>query len=534
MRFLGAGAWQDAEAAAQAALADDPADPSAELLLGLAVAAMGEAGRAAAVLNRVAEVRPDAAHPCTDVAALRPPLPRGLVARQFRACLSLTPDNSRLRLGFAEFLLDNQQPEEAEAVLVDAPDSVAAWHLRGLSQAERSFFGGAIDSFRAAVTMDPNAAASWSNLGMMLKIEGQYGASIEAHDRAVSLAPHNARFRVNRAVALLQSGLWERAWTGYEARLELPECGGLDLSTLLLSLRPSDSLHGTTVLALHEDGYGDTLQFLRYLPMLAARGARVLACVPPALGRLMAMVPGVNEVFTDLRDLPAHDFLCPVFSLPRVFGTTVHTIPPVPKLALDPALLRKWSDKLPIDGLLVGLVWAGQARPNLTGFTTLDRRRSAGLAAFAPLADVPGVRLISLQAGAPARQPRPAGMTLLDMMGQVTDFADTAALIAGLDVVVSVDTSVVHLAGLMGKPVFLLDRYDNCWRWLSDRMDSPWYPHLTIFRQPEPGDWASAVARAAASLHAMAMYRGAVPASAGSGMRETTVPARAREAALID
>jgi hypothetical protein len=199
-----------------------------------------------------------------------------------------------------------------------------------------------------------------------------------------------------------------------------------------------------------------------------------------------------------------------MFSLPRVFATTVQTVPPVPRIALDPALVRRWEASLPEAGpLRAGLVWAGQARPALAGFRTLDQRRSAGLAAFAPFAAVPGVVLISLQAGPAARQFRPAGMALVDPMPAVTDFADTAAIIANLDVVISVDTSVVHLAGLLGKPVFLLDRYDGCWRWLSGRTDSPWYPDLTIFRQEQPGDWSVPMARAAASLHAMSLYRGA-------------------------
>jgi tetratricopeptide (TPR) repeat protein len=506
MAHLRAGAWQDAETSARAALADDPADLNAVLLLGLAVAAMGEASRAAPALARVAAERPDAAHPCSDLVSMQPALPRALVARQFRACLRLAPSDDRLRLAFADLLLDNDQAPEAGDVLSDAPDTAPAHHLRGLAHAECNRFAAAIASFEAAVARDPGAAASWSNLGMVLKIEGRFAEAIAAHDRAVALAPGNARFRVNRAVALLKAGSWERAWADYEARLDLTEAAPVDKAKLLPSLRPGDSLNGVTVVALHEDGFGDTLQFLRYLPLLAGCGARVIACVPPALARLMRRVPGVSAVTADPRTLPPHDFVCPMFSLPRVFASTVRDVPPVPLLAPDTAPV---SRRVPTGGLRVGLVWAGQARPALPGFRTLDRRRSAGLAAFAPLAGVPGVRLVSLQTGPAARQHRPPGMTLFDPMQDVTDFADTAAIIEGLDVVVSVDTSVVHLAGLVRKPVFLLDRYDGCWRWLSGRRDSPWYPDLTIFRQPAPGDWASAVRAAAASLHAMALYRGA-------------------------
>jgi Flp pilus assembly protein TadD len=508
MRLLSTGAWYEAEAAARHAAAQDPDDVHAALLQGLAIAAMGEDRRAAPILNRAAAAQPDAAHPCSDFAQLQPPLPRTLVARQFAACLGLAPTDDRLRLAFAAYLLDIDRPGEAEAILADRPGNAACHHLRGLARAEQALFPAAIDSFRRAVAVNPDAASSWSNLGMVLKVEGHFAASIAAHDRAVALAPTDPRFRVNRAVALLKAGQWARAWQDYEARLELTDPPMLDRSRLMPSLRPGDDLRGQTILALHEDGFGDTLQFLRYLPLLAERGARVVALVPPALQRVMQAVPGVATVVTDRRRVPAHDFVCPMFSLPRVFASTVATIPPVPAVTTDPALVRRWAGRLPVDGLRVGRVWAGQARPSLPGFGTLDQRRSAGLAAFAPLFGVAGAAFVSLQAGPAARQARPPGVVLVDPMPEVTDFADTAAIIAGLDVVVSVDTSVVHLAGLVGKPVFLLDRYDGCWRWLSGRLDSPWYPALTIFRQDQPNHWSGAIARAAVSLEAMAMFRG--------------------------
>ena len=508
IRLLLSGAWLQAEAAARAAIAYDPADPHATLVLGLAVAAMGEDVRAAPILTQAAAGRPDADHPCVDLARLQPPLPRALAARQFRACLLLAPSDARLRLGFAEFLLDASQPAEAEKILVDSPDSAASRHLMGLAMAEQNRFPSAIANFEKAVELNPNAAASWSNLGVMLKIEDRFAEAIAAHDRAVALDPEKPQFRVNRAVALLQAGLWHRAWQDYEARLDLTDAPMVDPLRLMPSLRPDDPLVGLTVLAQHEDGFGDTLQFLRYLPLLAERGARVVAYVPPPLARVMRMVPGVSEVITDARSLPPHDFVCPMFSLPRVFGTSVQTIPPTPAITMNPALVQRWAGHLPTTGLRAGLVWAGQARPSLPGFGTLDRRRSAGLAAFEPLFNVRGVSFVSLQAGPAANQPRPAGAELIDPMPDVRDFAETAAIIASLDVVVSVDTSVVHLAGLVGKPVLLLDRYDGCWRWLSGRSDSPWYPQLTIFRQDVPGDWSGAMGRVAASLEAMALFRG--------------------------
>jgi tetratricopeptide (TPR) repeat protein len=508
MQLLSSGAWHEAEAAARAAMADDPHDAAAQLLAGLATAAMGQETIAAPILTRVAGARPDADHPCQDLARLRPLLPRALVARQFRACLALTPLDHRLRLAFADFLLDAGLAAEAEAVLVAGPDTAACHHLIGLARADQALFPAAIDSFQRAVALNPNAAASWSSLGMVLKVEGHFADAIAAHDRAVMLIPSEPRFRVNRAVALLKAGEWRRAWQDYEARFELPGTPTMDPLRLMPSLQPGERMDGRTILTLHEDGFGDTLQFLRYLPLLAERGARVVAYVPPSLVRVMRAVPGVAEVVTDPLHLPAHDFVCPMFSLPRVFGTTVQTIPPVPEVAMDPVLVRHWAGRLPHYGLRVGMVWAGQARPSLPGFGTLDRRRSTGLAAFQPLLDVAGVSFVSLQAGPAARQPRPHGLQMVDPMPDVADFADTAAIIAGLDVVVSVDTSVVHLAGLVGKPVFLLDRYDGCWRWLSRRSDSPWYPGVTIFRQEQPDDWSGPMAEAASSLRAMATRHG--------------------------
>jgi Flp pilus assembly protein TadD len=508
MRLLSSGVWHEAETAARAAMADDPDDPHAWLLVGLSVAAMGEHARAAPILVRVAAARPDADQPCVELARLKPPLPRTLIARQFQACLRLAPSDDRLRLAYAEFLLDTGHAAEAVTILANGPESAASHHLTGLARAELNRFPAAIDSFQRAVVLNPDAAPSWSNLGMVLKVEDRFAEAIAAHDRAVALDPRNPRFRVNRAVALLKSGDWQPAWQDYEARLDLADAPAIDRARLLPSIRPGDGLTGLTILALHEDGFGDTLQFLRYLPLLAERGARVVACVPRSLARVMRLVPGVAEVIADARRLPAHDFVCPMFSLPRVFGTTIETVPPVPPITMDPALVQHWSGRLPNGGLRVGLVWAGQARPSLPGFGTLDRRRSAGLAVFAPLFDVAGTAFVSLQAGPAARQAWPAGLSMADPMPDVGDFADTAAIIAGLDVVVSVDTSVVHLAGLAGKPIFLLDRYDGCWRWLSRRIDSPWYPHLTVFRQHQPGDWSGAMALMAASLEAMALFRG--------------------------
>ncbi len=515
LAYLQAGAWQRAEFAARGALHVDPGDVEARLLLGLAIAAAGECDRAAPVLAAVAQARPDAAHPCADLTRLQPPLPRRLIERQFQANLRLAPANPRLLLAFASYLLDNDGAAEAAALLRAGPDTAEAHHLLGMALAETGAFDQAIGQFRHVVACDPRPAEAWANLGMMLKVEDRFDEAIAAYDEAVARAPRDARIRVNRAVALLRAGRWQEAWADYEWRLRLPGHRGLPRSALLPALDTIEDLTGATILATHEDGFGDTLQFTRYLPLLAERGARVLAWVPRPLARVVASLPGV-AVLTGSDPVPDYDFHCPMPSLPRAFGTTVETVPSRPYLLPEPERVAHWAKRLPAEGFRIGIVWAGQMRPWLPGFNTVDRRRSAHLAMFAPLAAIQGVVLVSLQAGAAARQLRspPIGMRVADPMEGVEDFADTAAIVANLDLVISVDTSVVHLAGAMGRTVFMLDRYDSCWRWLSGRADSPWYPGLTIFRQHRVHDWSAPMTRLVAAVEALVAFRGP-PATGG-------------------
>lgn len=473
------GRFAAAEQTSRLLLAIGP-DAQAELVLGLALGAQGDMALAMKLLDRVAEARPDCAHPCRDLAELLAALGR---------------------------------PADAiphyQAWLARAPGDAAAHHAIGLLFAELGQVADAIQHFRRAVTLDPGPAMGWSNLGMLLKIERRFGQAIAAHDEAVARAPEDAQIRVNRAVALLHAGRMTEAWGDYEYRLRQPGHTALPLDRLLPDVGALE-LAGRTILVTHEDGFGDTLQFIRYAPLLAGRGARVILAVPPPLVRLLSTLEGGMELQAAAhgaggREVP-FDYHCPVFSLPRAFATTLATIPcAIPYLRPDPELVDAWRRRLPpATGRRIGLVWAGQARPWLAGFTTLDSRRSTSLAQLAPLAAVPGARFVSLQMGPAAAEARtpPAGMRLHDPMQDVADFADTAAIIANLDVVVSVDTSVVHLAGALGKPVFLLDRYDNCWRWLSGREDSPWYPTLRIFRQEKLGDWSGPVRRVAAALAA--------------------------------
>ena len=504
LSLLERGEYEQAELASRNLVEHDGADIEATLLLALAVGMQGAATTAAPMLNRLARARPRHAHPCRDLAQML--LDQGkaaLITPQYHACLELTPNDPRLCYACAEYLRDSGDAVAAVAlldpVLCAHRNSPEAQYQMGLSLAEAGQFAAAAERFRQAIARDPGPAVFWANLGMMLKVESRFDAALAAYAEALSRSPNDRQIRVNRAVARLHAGRFAEAWQDAAWLLE-PGRTVLAPERRLPPLSVLPDLTGRTVLVVQEEGLGDTLQFLRYLPLLAERGARVAVVVPRELTRLMRTVPGIAEIPDGDAPVPPHDFHVSFNGLPRAFETTLATIPcEVPYLAADPALVAEWAPRLPsTQALRVGLVWAGQARPWLPGFTGLDRRRSAGLAALAPLATVSGVQFVSLQKGPGAREVPEFDM--IDVMGEVRDFADTAAIVANLDLVISVDTSVVHLAGAMGKPVFLLDRYDNCWRWLSGREDSPWYPSLRIFRQQRSGEWQPVIARVAAAL----------------------------------
>ena len=483
LEALEAGIWGAAEVLCRRFPLDDD---DAALLRGFALAGLGDVGSAARLLTAVARKRPGHAHPCTDFVRL---CPAGPVAALFRACLLLAPNNARLHRDYAAWLLDNDAAVEAEQVLRTGLNSAGGQHLMGLALTEQGKFGDAVGYFRRAANLDPVPSMAWANLGMVLKIEGRFDEALAAYDEAVARSPADAAIRLNRMVVLLHAGNWTDAWQDGDWRLRLPGYRGLPEDRLL---PPNASLAGRTVLLTHEEGFGDTLQFLRYAPLLAERGAHLIAMMPAPLFRIAQRVPGIAAVLPVDALPPHYDYHCPMVSLPRAFGSTPDTVPPGDYLRVP---------FVPAENPRIGLVWAGQARPWLPGFSSLDARRSVSADVFDPLAAVPGVRFVSLQMGDAAKHP-PPGLELTDPMPSVHDFADTAAIVAGLDLVIGVDTSVVHLAGAMGKPVFMLDRYDNCWRWLSGRTDTPWYPSMTIFRQDAPHDWTGPMRRIVAAVTA--------------------------------
>ena len=262
------------------------------------------------------------------------------------------------------------------------------------------------------------------------------------------------------------------------------------------------------VLLWAEQGFGDTVQFIRFAQDVASRGALVGVLVPPELERLLQGVPGILSVTSMGDPLPAYDLHCPLMSLPNCLGVTPDATAlhgATPYLSAPPAERQQWHRRLSgFPGLKVGLAWAGRPRKQRAELDAIDARRSVPLHALAPLFQVSACSFFSLQKGQGSADIAASGLPVRDFSVEWCDFADTAACIAELDLVISVDTAVAHLAAALGKPVWLLNRYDSCWRWLLGRGDSPWYSTLRLFRQPVAGDWGPVIAAVAVELRASA------------------------------
>jgi tetratricopeptide (TPR) repeat protein len=330
----------------------------------------------------------------------------------------------------------------------------------------------------------PGSVELFLNRSIALEGLGHGEEAITAARAALAAAPDRPAARHHLAATLLAAGeLTPEAWALYEGRAGL--AGAPTWPDPARRWRGQD-LAGKTLLVHAEQGLGDTIQFVRYAPMLACRGARVILAVQPALVRLLRQTPAVDSIVAAGAALPEYDLYCPLLSLPGLLGTTLDTIPAVLPYALSPPTPARSGP------LRVGLVWAGNP-----GFAD-DRKRSVDAALLGSLVAVQGARFYSLQFGHPG--PLPDGIT--DLLAGVSDFADTAERIAELDLVIAVDTAVAHLAATMGKPVWLLSRFRGCWRWLQGRDDSPWYPSMRIFRQERPNDWPGVIDRVRKALAA--------------------------------
>jgi len=471
-----AGRLGEAERLYRLVLAAEPAVQQALHLLGVLEGQRGVPPRAALLLGRAVRLDPDDA-----------------ASRSQRA--------GALR---ALALHDEAVAEARRALLSDPGLADAAANLGAAQVALGECAAAAVWLWRAH-RLRPEQTETLVNLGMALRDLRRFGDAEICFRAVLARRPADADAHLALAVSrLLQGdlagGLAEFEWRWQ--RLPGPVWAG-------------EPLEGASILLHAEQGFGDTIQFARYAPLVAERGGRVILEVHPLLVRLLATLAPDVRVVARAETPPRTDHHCPLMSLPRAFGTTLATIPAaVPYLRPAEEDAERWRRRLDgAPGLRVGLVWAGNPRHRN------DRNRSLPVRHLAPLLAVPGVRFFSLQTGdARATLPSlPGGAAVEDVMGEVRDFADTAALLVNLDLVIAVDTAVVHLAGALGVPCWALLAYAPDWRWLLDRADSPWYPSLRLFRQSRPGDWGTVTATTAAVLRAVAarQERAARPEPAG-------------------
>ncbi len=419
----------------------------------------------------------------------------------YQTSLKLQPHNPDVYFNLGNAMRDlNQWPLAANnyrQALLLRPNWAAAHNNLALSLQALDQRDAAVVHLQQAIAIAPEVAEAHNNLGNLLYEQNALESAITHFERAIAIDPDYARAHFNLGVALLAAGDFNRGFAEYEWRWRCPE---LNPPSLPGKLWHGEAITQQTILLGTEQGMGDSIQFIRYAPLVAERAGRVIVTCPASLIRLFATVSGIDALIPDDEPLPKFDVYCPLMSLPRAFQTTVETIPrqtPYLKPPIAPPALAA-------SPLNVGLVWASEALKSPKLLKSYHNR-TAPLPVFGKLRSVPGVTFYSLQVGLHAADIVQCGFQdwLHDLSAHLQDFADTAAAIAQLDLVITVDTAVAHLAGALAKPVWVVLPLSGDWRWLVDREDSPWYPTMRLFRQTTPGDWEGVLANVVQALQVM-------------------------------
>lgn len=489
-------------------LALQPNDPECLNNLGLVLAHEKRVVEAEEAYRQALTLKPDYVHCCDNLAALLLEQERFEEAvTYFHQAVEGDPKDraAHFQLGLAHLKLkENAAAEKAfrSALAID-PELIEAQYNLGNIIREDFRLPEAIACYRKVLELTSELSPSSEspslelktarfralcNLALALNEQGEVDSAIEIYHEALKLEPEDARTHCNLAYALLAAGRLPEGFQEHEWRWKLSVNRPRNFDCALWKGEP---LHGKAILIHAEQGLGDTIQYIRYLPMVAERGGRVILDVPQSLCRLFHGLPGADQIIPTGGPLPEFSWHCPLMSLPLIFGTTLETIPAsdaylfLPREEIDIAR-GKW----PGEGLRVGIAWSGNP------VNPTDVYRSTSLERMMPLSTIPGVSFYSLQVGKGADQVMELAHSfpIVDVCSRFTDFADTAAFIAGLDLVITVDTAVAHLAGALGIPVWILIAHCRSdWRWFRERSDNPWYPTARIFRQPEPGDWSGTI-----------------------------------------
>jgi tetratricopeptide (TPR) repeat protein len=489
----------------QEAVQRNPDDAMAHFNLGNVYLKQGQLQQACCCFQKTLALKPDEAPAYNNLGIALNGLKLPAEAAQcFRQALRLDPSHADAANNLGLVLKNQGQLAEAIAcyrqTLAINPNHIDAQNNLGHALEDQGDSMAAAECFRQALRIHPNYVEALNNLGNWHKDQCQFAEASACYERALRIDPDNKVARWNRGLLRLVHGDFERGWTDFELRWQMP---GAVLPEFPQPRWDGSPLNGKTILVYAEGGLGDTLQFLRYLPMVQARGGKVIFACQRVLLKLLDGSAGIDQLVVAAAPWPPCDVQISLLSLPLIFGTTLATIPaPVPYLFADPHRMRFWQQEVAsLGGFTVGIAW--ESNPKHKEY----RFRSIPLKFFETLAAIDKVRLVNLQKGPGTSQLETwEGCSPIRDYGDRLDadgaFLDTAALMMNLDLVISVDTALTHLAGALGVKVWMAMQYASDWRWLLDRPDCPWYPTLRLFRKPIGGNWTVVFERIAAEIRA--------------------------------